>query len=123
MHIHKHYSRSSSCDYFDTTSASAVEVMTDIHNLLTHVFQVANDNGFQFYGYPIGRHCTDGSIRVVMCLLHPPTYSILEDHFNVTPSLNLDVQLVTHLMLMMEKSCPECILQHYCCRFPGGFPS
>ena len=81
--------------------------MTEIHNLLTHTFQVANDNGFQFYGYPIGRRRTDGSVRVVMCLLYPPTCSILEDHLNVTPSLDLDVQLVTHLMLLMEKSCPE----------------
>ena len=40
MHIHKCYSRSSSCDYYDTTSALAVEVMTDIHNLLTHVFEL-----------------------------------------------------------------------------------
>ena len=34
MHIHKHYSRPSSCDYFDTASALAVEVMTEIHILL-----------------------------------------------------------------------------------------
>ena len=71
MHIHKHYSRPSSCDYFDTTSALAVAAMTEIHVLLTHTFHIVNDNGFQFFGYPIGCRRTDGFIRVVMCLLYP----------------------------------------------------
>ena len=85
--------------------------MTEIHALLTHAFHIATDNGFQFFGYPIGHRCTDGSVWVVMCLLYPPpTCSMLEDHLNITPSLNLDVQLVTHLMLMMEKICPARIL-------------
>ena len=60
---------------------------------------------------------TDGSVRVVMCLFYPPTCSMLEDHLNITPSFDLNVQLVTHLMVMMEKNCPECILRHYCCDF------
>ena len=117
MYIHKQYSRSSACDYFDTTSTLAVTLMTEIHVLLTHTFHIANDNGFQFFGYPIGHKRTDGSVWVVMCLFYPPTCSMLEDHLNVTPSLDLDVQLVTQLMMMMEKNCPECILQHYCCDF------
>ena len=110
MHIHKHYSQSSACDYFDTISTLAFAIMTEINSLLTHAFHIANDNGFQFFGYPIGRRRTDGSVQVVMCLLYPPTCSMLEDHLNINPSLDLDVQLVTHLMLMMEKTCPECIL-------------
>ena len=68
MHIHKQYSRSSACDYFDTTSTLAVTLMTEIHVLLTHTFHIANDNGFQIFGYPIGRKRTDGSIQVLMCL-------------------------------------------------------
>ena len=71
MHIHKHYSRSSACDYFDTTSPLAVAIMTELHALLTHAFHIANDNGFQFFGYPIECRRTDGSVRVVMCLLYP----------------------------------------------------
>ena len=91
MHIHKNYSQPSSCDYFGITSTLAVDLMTEIHNLLTHSFQVINDNGFQFYGYPIGCRHADGSIRVVMCLLYPPTCSILEEHLDVTPSIDLDI--------------------------------
>ena len=122
MHIHKNYSRPSSCDYFDTTSTLAVDLVTEIHNLLTHSFRVANDNGFQFYGYPIGRWHTDGNIRVVMCLLYPPTCSILEEHLDVTPTRYLDIQLVTNLMTMMEKSCPECLLRNRCCELPSDLP-
>ena len=96
--------------------------MTEIHNLLTHSFRVANDNGFQFYGYPIGCRCTDGNIRVVMCLVYPTTCSILEEHLDVTPFIDLDVQLVTNLLLMMGKSCPEHLLLHRCCEFPSDLP-
>ena len=79
-----------------------------------HSFRVANDNGFQFYGYPVGRRHTNGNIRVVMCLLYPPTRYIIEEH--------LDVQLVTNLMIMMEKSCPECLFWHRCCDLPRDLP-
>ena len=122
MHIQKQYSRSSACDYFDTTSTLAITLITEIHVLLTHTFHIANDNGFQFFGYPIGRKRTDGSVQVVMCLFYSPTCSLLEDHLHVTPSLDFDVQLVTQLMMMMEKSCPEHIIRHYCCNFSSDLP-
>ena len=86
-----------------------------------HSFRVANDNVFQFYGYPVGRHHTNGNIRVVMCLLYPPTHYIIEEHLDVTP-MDLDVQLMTNLMIMMEKSCPEHLFQHRCCDLPRGLP-
>ena len=117
MHIYKQCSRSSACDYFDTTSTLAATLMTEIHVPLTHTFHIANDNGYQFFGYPIGRKHTDGSVQVVMCLFYPPTCSLLEDYLSVTPSLNLNEQLVTHLMMMMETNCPERIHRHYCCDF------
>ena len=96
--------------------------MTGIHVLLTHTFHIANDNGFQFFGHPIGCKCTDGSVQVVMCLFYPPTCSMLEDHLNVTPSFDLDEQLVTQMMMMMENTCPEHIIRHYCCNFSGDLP-
>ena len=52
-----------------------------------------------------------------MCLLYPPTCSILEEHLDVTPFIDLDVQLVTNLMLMMEKSCPDHLVRHRCYEF------
>ena len=57
-----------------------------------------------------------------MCLIYPPTCSILEEHFDVTPSIDLDVQLVTNLLMMMEKSCQEGLLQHCCCELSGDLP-
>ena len=57
-----------------------------------------------------------------MCLLYPPTCSILEEHLDATSFIDLDVQLITNLMLMMEKSCPERLLQHCCCEFSGDLP-
>ena len=46
MHIHKGYSHPSSCDYLDTDSYLAIELLTVIHRLLTHPFQIANDMDF-----------------------------------------------------------------------------
>ena len=122
MHIYESYSHPSSCDYFDTTSELAIGLLTEIHCLLTHSFRDANDNGFQFYGYPVGCRHAYGNIRVVMHLLYPATHCIIEEHLDVTPSVNLDVQLVTNLMMMMmmmmEKSCPEHLFWHHCCNLP-----
>ena len=33
---------------------NTIDLLTVVHHLLTHSFQIANDNGFQFYGYPLG---------------------------------------------------------------------
>ena len=48
MHIHTCYSRSSASDYLDTESSSAVDLSTEVHHLLTHSFQIANDMAFNF---------------------------------------------------------------------------
>ena len=75
MHIHTHYSGPSASDYLDTDSCLAIELLTEVHHLLTHSFQIANDNGFQFCGYPLGRLHTNGHIRVSMCFLPSHLYS------------------------------------------------
>ena len=46
MHIYKGYSHPSVCDYLNTDSYIAIDLLTVIHRLLTHSFQIANDNGF-----------------------------------------------------------------------------
>ena len=50
MHIHTDYSCSSASDYLDTEPCLAVDLSIEVHCLLTHSFQIANDNGFQFCG-------------------------------------------------------------------------
>ena len=115
MHIYKSYSKPSSSDYFDNCSELAVCLTAKINHLLTHSFRIANDNGFQFSGHPLGHCCTDGNVRVVMCLFHLPTHCLIEDHLDVTPSMNLDAQLVTNLLMMMEKACPGLFFLHCCC--------
>ena len=118
MHIHKGYCRPSSCYYLDTDSYLAIELLTVIHHLLTHSFQIANDNGFQFYGYPLGCLRSNANIRVVIGVFYPPTHSLVETHLDVTPAMNIDIQLVTCLMLLMMDSCPERLFQHLCCNVP-----
>ena len=119
MHIYRGYSRPSSCDYLDTSSYLAIELLAVIHHLLTHSFQIANNNGFQFYGYPLGHLRSNGNIRVLMCVLYPPTHSLVETHVDITPAMNIDIQLVNCLMSLMTDSCPERLFRHLCCNVPN----
>ena len=53
-----------------------------------------------------------------MCVFYPPTHSLVEMHLDVTPAMDIDIQLVTCLMLLMTDSCPERLFQHFCCDIP-----
>ena len=118
MHIDTHYSRSSASDYLDTESCLAIDLTTEVHCLLMHSFQIANDNGFQFCGYPLGRLRTNGHIRVLLSIFHPPTRTLVETHMDITPAMDIDVQLVTCLLSLMTDSCPERLFRHLCCDVP-----
>ena len=118
MHIHTHYSHSSASDYLDTESCLAIDLTTEVRRLLTHSFQIANDNGFQFCGYPLGRLRTNGHIRVLMSIFHSPTCTLVETHTDITPAMDIDVQLVTCLLSLMMDSCPERLFRHLCCDEP-----
>ena len=119
MHIHTRYSCSSANDYLDTESSLAVDLSTEVHRLLTHSFQIANDNGFQFCGYPLGRLRTNGHVRVLMSIYYPPTHTLMETLTDITPAMDMDVQLVTCLLSLMTDSCPERLFNHSCCTAPG----
>ena len=118
MHIHTCYSHSSASDYLDTESCLAIDLSTEVHHLLTHTFRIANDNGFQFCGYPLGHLHTNGHIRVLMSIFYPPTCTLVETLTDVTPAMDIDVQLVTCLLLLMTDSCPERSFSHLCCVAP-----
>ena len=115
MHIYKEFSRHSLADYLDTYSELAVFLLAKITHLLTHSFKIPNDNGFQFHGHSLGCRCTNGNVRVVVCLFYPSTSCIIEDHIDIIPSMDIDVQLLTNLVIMIEKTHLGCSIQHRCC--------
>ena len=121
MHIHKEYSRPSLADYLDNHSELVVYLLTKIKHLLKHSFDVANDNGFQFYGHMLGRH-TNGNVSMVMCLFYPPTNCIIEDNIDIILSMDVDAQLLVNLVVMIEKAWPGCSIQHHCCKQPLEIP-
>ena len=122
MHIHKEYSTPSLSDYLDNHSELAVYLLAKITHLLTHSFQVANDSGFQFYSHTLGCHCINGSVSMVMCLFYHPTNCIIEDHIDIIPSMDVDAQLLTNQVVMIEKAHPGCSIQHHCCNQPLEIP-
>ena len=118
MHIHKQYSWSSACDYFDTTSTLAVTTLwlksmfflLTIFTLLMTMDFSSLDTLLDVNVPMVPSECS----CVYFTLLLVPCWRITSI---VTPSLNLNVQLVTHLRMMMEKNCHGCIFRHYCCDF------
>ena len=119
MHIHIHYSRSSASDYLDTASNSAIDLSTVVHRLLTYCFQIANDNGFQFKGFFLGLLHMNGHVQVLMSIFYPPTHTLMETLTDITPAMDMDVQLVTCLLSLMTDSCPERLFTHSCCATIG----
>ena len=122
MHINKEYSGLSLADYLDNHFELAVYLLAKITHLLTHSFQVANDNSFQFYGHTLGCHHTNGNVSVVMCLFYPPTNCIIEDNIDIIPSMDVDAQLLMNLVIMIEKAHLGCSIQHHFCNQPLEIP-
>ena len=49
-----------------------------------------------------------------MCLFYPPTSCIIEDHIDIIPSMDINVQLLTNLV-MIGKAHLGCSIQHHYC--------
>ena len=120
MHIYKRYSHPSACHYLDTDSCLAIDLLFEVHRLLTHSCQIANDNGFQFCGYSLRQLRTNGHIRVLVSVFYPLTHTLVETHLDITPAMDINVQLVTCLLSLMTDSCPERLFSHLCCDVPDG---
>ena len=54
-----------------------------------------------------------------MSIYYPPTRTLMETLTDITPAMDMDVQLVTCLLLLMTDSCPERLFHHSCCTTPG----
>ena len=50
-----------------------------------------------------------------MCLFYPPISCIIEDYIDIIPSMDIDTQLLTNLVIMMEKVHLGSSIQHRCC--------
>ena len=114
MHEHQICTKHALSYYLDTNSELAILLMTKVTHVLTHSFQITNDNNFQFNGYVLGCH-TNGNARVAMILHYLPACATLEEHIDIFPTLNLDAQLLTNLIIMMEKLNPGLSICHTCC--------
>ena len=114
MHEHQSCTKHTLSYYPDTNSESAVHLITKITHVITHSFQNTNDNNFQFYGNVLGLH-TNGNARVAMILCYLSTHATLEEHVDILPTLSIDAQLITNLIIMMERLNPGLSICHTCC--------
>ena len=55
-----------------------------------------------------------------MSIFYPPTRTLVETLTDITPAMDIDVQLVTCLLSLMTDSCPERLFSHLCCTAPGN---
>ena len=113
IHEHQSYTKHALSYYLDTDSESAILLITQVTHVLTHSFRIANDNSFQFNGFVLGC-CTNGNTQVAMILHYLPTGVALEEHIDILPTLNIDAQLLTNLIIMMEKLNPGLSICHTC---------
>ena len=88
MHEHQSCTKHALSYYLDTNSESAILLTTKVTHVLTHSFQIANDNNFQFNGFVLGCH-TNGNAQVARILHHLPTRATLEEHIDILPTLNI----------------------------------
>ena len=95
--------------------------MTEIHVLLLTLFTLLMTMDFSSLDILL-----DVDVLMVLlgwlCVYFTPYLLYTRGSSQCYPYLDLDVQLVTHLMLMMEKSCPECIIRNYCCNISNDLP-
>ena len=111
MHEHKQYTKHTLSYHLDTCSRPAILLIAKITHILIHSFRIANDNNFQFYA----NICTNGNVQVAMILRYLPTRATCEEHIDVLPTLSIDAQLITNLIIMMEKFNPGLSIHHTCC--------
>ena len=114
MHEHQSCTKHALSYYLDTSSESTILLITKVTHVLTHSFHIANDNNFQFYGNVLGLH-TSGNAQVAVLLCYLPTCATLEKHVDILPTLSIDAQLITNLIIMMEKLNPGLSIHHTCC--------
>ena len=114
MHEHKQYTKHALSYHLDTCSGPAILLITKIMHILTHSFRIANDNNFQFYGNVFNLH-TNWNVRVAMILHYLPTCTTCEEHIDILPTLSINAQLITNLIIMMKKLNPGLSIHHTCC--------
>ena len=114
MHKHQSCTRNALSYYLDTNSESGILLITKVTHVLTHSFWITNDNNFQFHGNVLGV-CTNGNARVAMILHYLPMHATLEKHVDILPTLSIDAQLITNLIIMIEKLNPGLSICHNCC--------
>ena len=114
MHAHQCCSKHSLSYYLDTYSEAALHLITRVTYVLTHSFRIANANNFQFNGFILGQG-ENGNARVVMILCCVSTRTVLEEHLDILPTLDFDAQLLTNLIMMMERLRPRLSICHTCC--------
>ena len=114
MHKHQSCTKHALSYYLDINSESAILLITKVTHVLTHSFWITNDNNFQFFGNVLGLH-TNGNARIAMILHYLPTHATLEEHVDILPTLSIDAQLITNLIVMMEKLNPGLSIHHTCC--------
>ena len=115
MHIHTHYSGPSASDYLDTDSCLAIELRFII--FLHTLFKLPMTMVFNFVDTLLADFVLMDTSEF-LCVFYPPTCTLVDTHLDITPAMDIDVQLVACLLSLMTDSCPEKLFHHLCCDVP-----
>ena len=105
MHKSKHFSRLPLGYAYDCSSSLAKCTMALVEHYLTHTFDLANANGFHFYGQTLGLSLNK-TVRVIITLYDPFTCYEVEDLIDVQPYADINTQFLSNLIDQMERLQP-----------------
>ena len=105
MHKSKHFSQLPFGYAYDCSSSLAKCTMALVEHHLTRAFDLANANGFHFYGQTLGLSLSK-TVWVIMTLYDPSTCYEVEDHIDVQPYDDINTQLLSNLIGQMERLQP-----------------
>ena len=117
MHSHFHYAKTFESYNYDYSSNRAIWAILLVNYWCTHVFQVANCNGFYFNAYPLGL-VPNGSLCLSMILYNPCTETYVNNNASICLRQDVNIQILYSLFSLKYTVQPNFQYRHDCC-FPA----
>ena len=113
MHLDHLFSQPFEASDFDCESEKATWAMSLVNYWITHLFKIANCNGFHFNAYPLGLQF-NGTLCVFMMLYDPRSSVYIHHYDDINMHTNVDVQLLYLLFGLMDYLQPNLKYKHDC---------
>ena len=101
MHLDCLFSQPSEASNFDCESEKAIRAMSLVNYWITHLFKIANCNGFHFNAYSLGLQ-SNGILHVFIMLYDLHTCMYIHYYDDINMHADVDAQLLYVLFGLMD---------------------